>query len=320
MGRSLASIGWHLPLVRLITPPQPTVLIYHGVPRSGNGSLVDAAAFEQHILFIKKNFHCIEPQEMGASRHPTHRREVLLTFDDGMRNNFEVVSPILTRHRVPALFFISSRHAAPGRYLWFSYLRALEKYFPRDGFSFQGTYIDMRPPVREASIRGLRERLLNQKPHPAAMYRSIENELPPLEDFVPAQRLRDEYEGMRTEEICELAGNMLFAIGCHTVDHPFLCRCEPDEMQRQIVANKRWLESVTGRGCEAIAYPLGDYNVEVLDLCRPLFSQGYAVSASLRSTPHLEIPRVGIYSKSVEFVGFKVQWGNLLRAARVPFG
>ena len=321
MGRSLASIGWRLPLASLFAPHHPVVLIYHSVPRVADGDSVDAAVFERHILFLKEHFQFISPHEMGIRRPRSQRTEVLLTFDDGMRNNFDVVWPILSKHGVPALFFVSSRHAEPGRYLWFNYLRALKKYYPHDRLAFHGAQIDMRPAVREESLTRLTNALLDLKPHPAAMYRAIEKELPPLEDFMTPQQLRDECEGMRAEEIAALGKSALFTVGCHTVDHPFLSRCEPREMRRQIEENKHWLEAVSGIRCDAIAYPAGDYNTDVLGFCREAaFSQGYAVAASVRSVPELEIPRVGIYSASLEFLGFKVRWGNLLRAARVSFG
>lgn len=321
MGRSLASIGWRLPLARLIAPSRLVVLIYHSVPPTGDGNSVDAAVFERHIVFLKENFQFISPREIEVPRRRMDCTEVLLTFDDGMRNNFDVVWPVLTKHGIPGLFFISSRHAEPGRYLWFVYLRALKKYFPRDRFFFRGTHVDMRAPLREESVARLTDQLLEMKPHPGAMYEAIEHELPALRDFMTPQRLRDECEGIRAEEIATLGKNELFSIGCHTVDHPFLARCEPKEARRQIEDNKCWLETVSGIRCDAVAYPSGDYNAEVLALCRESgFLQGYAVSPALRSAPELEIPRVGVYSASLEILGFKVQWGNLLRAARVSFG
>src|SRR5437660_4816219 len=91
--RSLASIGWRLPLVRLIMPPQPTVLLYHSVLRACDGSSVDAASFDQHIGFLKENFELISSKGMGDGCRRTGRTRVVLTFDDGMRNNFEVVRP-----------------------------------------------------------------------------------------------------------------------------------------------------------------------------------------------------------------------------------
>lgn len=69
---------------------------------------------------------------------------------------------------------------------------------------------------------------------------------------------------MSAEQVRELAGNPLFSLGVHAVDHPFLTRGEQEEVERQIADNKEWLERVSKRECDAIAYPLGDYEVGVL--------------------------------------------------------
>ena len=114
-----------------------------------------------------------------------------MTFDDGFRNNAEVAVPILRKYRVPAVFFVCSRHATPGRYLWFSYLRALERHFRGNGFTFCQEFMDMTPTQRVATVARLREHLLNLQPHPSAMYAAIENELPQLEDFVSRGELED---------------------------------------------------------------------------------------------------------------------------------
>jgi peptidoglycan/xylan/chitin deacetylase (PgdA/CDA1 family) len=240
---------------------------------------------------------------------------VLLTFDDGFRNNAEVVAPILRRHGVPAVFFVSSRHAMPGKYLWFTYLENLAKHFKGAGFVFRDRFMDMSPGRREATVSELRETLLRLEPHPGAMYRAIEEELPPIESFLSESDLLDRCAGMSAEQVGELARDPLFSIGVHTVDHPFLTRCEGDEVERQIAGNKAWLERASKRECDAIAYPLGDYDAEVLQRCRKLgLTRGYAVTPQLKKDPLFELPRVGIYRPSLDYVGFKVQHGNLIRA------
>ena len=167
-----------------------------------------------------------------------------LTFDDGFGNNAEVVAPILRKYRVPALFFVSSRHSTPGKYLWFSYLRALERRYPAERLRFRGTAFDMTPRARSDSIQRLSTILLDLRPHPTAMYSAIETELPPLEEFVAESELQDCYAGMTPEQLAHLAAEPLFSIGAHTADHPFLSRCEAAERQRQIHSNREWLEAV----------------------------------------------------------------------------
>ena len=108
--------------------------------------------------------------------------------------------------------------------------------------------------------------------------------MPPLDEFVSARDVNDSYAGMTAEQVAELAANPLFSIGAHTVDHPFLTRCEPAEAAQQIERNRLWLEATCGQRCDSIAYPAGDYSAALLDVCRHAgFSRGYAVAS--RSIP-----------------------------------
>ncbi len=116
---------------------------------------------------------------------------------------------------------------------------------------------------------------------------------------------------MTPERVRELANDSLFSIGAHTVDHPFLRKCTTPESRRQIVDNKMWLEEVSRRTCNIIAYPGGDYNMNVLQQCQSLgFVRGYSVIPNTDDHSQLELPRIGIYSPSLDVLGFKVQWGN----------
>jgi peptidoglycan/xylan/chitin deacetylase (PgdA/CDA1 family) len=242
-----------------------------------------------------------------------------VTLDDGFRNQAEIAAPVLRRHQVPAMFFISSRHSTPRKYLWFSYLEALEKYFRGNGFYVSGEFVDMTLDKRNESMRQLRSMLLSLRPHPAAMYQLIDNELPRLEDFVSSNQLANHFTGMSEEQVAELAQD--FCVGIHTVDHPFLTKCDSEEIYRQILDNKVWLERISNQRCTAIAYPAGDYNDSVLNHCQQLeVTEGHALIPRIGASRAQELPRVGLYSKSLDVLGCKVQWGNWVRSmqAAIP--
>jgi peptidoglycan/xylan/chitin deacetylase (PgdA/CDA1 family) len=319
--RSILPVTYRLPMLRALSSRSPIILLYHGVPpRSANGS-VDAASFERHVLFLKHSCEMVTQESIGTRRKASDRLQVLLSFDDGMRNNLTVVAPILERHGVPALFFVSSRHATPGKYLWFVYLRALETHFPGNGFQFRDQYIDLKPAVRHASVERLREFLLTLTPHPAAMYQVIDEELPRLEDFLSEQVIADSYAGMTAEQVSGLAGSPLFSLGIHTVDHPLLTKCATPELTRQVQDNRSWIEGACSRPCNVVAYPSGDYNEAVVEQTRTLgITHGYAVVPHNDRTSLYEIPRVGIYAASLDVLGFKVYWGNHLRRFKVGVG
>jgi peptidoglycan/xylan/chitin deacetylase (PgdA/CDA1 family) len=315
---SMLSFSYNLPLLGRLLPRTPTVLLYHGVPRTSSWGDLDAPAFEEQIVFLKRWFTFVHPQDVYKRRVSGKPADVLLTFDDGFRNNAEVAAPILRRHGVPAIFFICSRHCAPGKYVWFAYLQALQRCFNGKGFTFRGEFMDMSPEHRAATVRHLTLALARLKPHPAALYRAIDEELPRMEDFATAEVLR-ESEGMSPDQVQELAADPLFTIGVHTVDHPQLTLCEPQEALRQIRENKSWLEQITGKPCDTIAYPFGHYNDTTIECCRAAgLRQGYAVLQKLNYDRDWEIPRLGIYSPALDVLGFKVVWGRALAVDHWP--
>jgi len=304
-----------------MTTRAPTILLYHGIPKIGEGQLLDADSFERQIRFLTRHFRLVSPFSIDRPGGPRDRIPVALSFDDGFRNNAEVVVPILERYEVPALFFIASRHVEAGRYLWFSYLDALEAHFPGRSFALRGEVIDMSPSVRGRSVRLLRTLLLSLRPHPQTMYQVIDEELPRLEDFVDERTLREHYQGMTAEQLGTLCSSPLFTAGAHTIDHPFLTKCSGDEAETQIRENKAWLERCSGRKCRSIAYPSGDYDAGIMELCRRLdLRVGFAVRPARGRPGLLDVPRTGIYSRSRLKLLSKLTLAGPLRAVGLKVG
>jgi peptidoglycan/xylan/chitin deacetylase (PgdA/CDA1 family) len=308
-------VGSRISPVSVLTSRCSVVLMYHGVQRQADRHGFDESAFDRQLRFLRNNVDVVDFTEWTRTKPKAKRVRVLLTFDDGFRNNAQVAAPILRLHRTPAIFFISLRHLAPGKYLWFSYLRALREHFPDGGFWFRGSWINMSPEARVSSMQHLQRWLLRLRPHPEAMYSAIDDELPRLEEFVAPEPLADRYAGMSPKEIEELSRDPLFEIGAHTSDHPLLTRCDPAEARKQMGDSKLWLQQLTGRLCKRFAYPAGDYNASVLQGCADCgFEAAFSVEKHrIDQRPDLQLPRVGIYRPDLQEFGCKVQWGGLLR-------
>ena len=304
--------------LRKLLLSNPNTLMYHGVPANGRQGL-NAVRFEKQVLFLKRHFQLLAAADLWVKRPRESRPAVVLSFDDGFRNNAEVVAPILRKHCVPALFFVSSRHAEAGKYLWFAYFQALGLHFKWKSFSLNGKWMDMSAGRRRATVSRLAQQLGELKPYPAAMYRVIEEELPPFEEFVSSELRRDKYEGMTAGDIEELGADPLFTVGVHTVDHPFLSRCERSEVMYQITANKNWLQGLSKKPCDMIAYPLGDYDRRTIECCREAgLTRGFAVVPKLNTETEWEAPRIGIYSRSLTILGVKALWGWTPALDRLP--
>jgi peptidoglycan/xylan/chitin deacetylase (PgdA/CDA1 family) len=288
-------------------------LMYHGISRGKDPYGQNADEFEKQILLLRSNFKIVstEAEITRSSSGP----EVAMTFDDGFRNNAEVVAPLLRKYGLPATFFVCNRNTEHQKPMWFTYLKMLDRHYPGQQVRFAGRLLDFSPAGRRASVDNLQQMLHAAKPYPQRMYELIESELPPLSSFVEEDILADEAHGMTPEQVRDLASDPLFTIGAHTMDHPILPLCEGPEMRRQIAENKRWLEHICGHEIRCIAYPNGDYSPDVIAFCKELgFRRGYVVDRKIGIDPELEGTRSGIYYPSRAQLGCKVRLDHAMRA------
>jgi len=317
----LLRIAWRSRIAQRVSARKPLVLMYHGVPLANQPDRMDAARFAEHVRFLKAHFEVISVQEYLTYRPGKGRVPVVLTFDDGYRNNCSVVAPILRRYNVPALFFVCRRHATAGHYLWNTHLVMLRERFPEKGFAFRGKFRSLEPSARETTLDLLLRELYALKPYPQAMYDAIATEFPPLESFVEAAELADRCAGLTEQHIAEMAQDKLFTFGVHTLDHAVLTECSDEEAVRQMSEGRQWLEGVIGRPCNLFAYPNGAYAKRTLaQVAEVGFTHSFAVRPVLRISQILELPRVGIYRPSLDIVGFKVVFGRLIRRMGLRLG
>src|SRR5258708_15550877 len=91
------------------------VLMFHGTPRNR------ARHFERVLRYLRRQFDVVPLGALiDAIESPIAplKRKVVLTFDDGLRNNVEVAYPILQRLELPATFFVCPGLVESGQWLW----------------------------------------------------------------------------------------------------------------------------------------------------------------------------------------------------------
>ncbi len=93
--------------------PELTVAMYHYVrplketryPEIKGLDLVD---FENHIKYLQKKYHLITIEQLDAYYSNNEKipdQSCLLTFDDGYRDHFDYVFPILHKHKIQGSFY-----------------------------------------------------------------------------------------------------------------------------------------------------------------------------------------------------------------------
>lgn len=100
--RLFLRIGWTLPYIRFLSSSKTVILMYHGAPREAHAACIDGRVFERHVNLLKQHFDIIPPGRLFERTKSLDKIRILLTFDDGFRNQAVVTAPILRKHCVPA--------------------------------------------------------------------------------------------------------------------------------------------------------------------------------------------------------------------------
>lgn len=239
------------------------VLNYHRVgDRTGSSfdrALWSATAdqFDRQVRFLKRNFDVVRIADLASLLGDRRRRGVLITFDDGYRDNYEIAWPILKGHNASATFFITSgfldrRHPAWWDAIaWMVHKSPLKELppladcLPRLGLETES--------ARETAIQRIL-RFYKQLPvGETTPFLSRLGEAAQSGECPPA--IAD--ENWMTWEMVREMDSAGMDIGGHTVNHPVLGNCSEQRQLEEIVSSKLRIEQELGHAIRAFSYPVG---------------------------------------------------------------
>jgi peptidoglycan/xylan/chitin deacetylase (PgdA/CDA1 family) len=217
---------------------------------------ITPAFLDAVLCHVKARGYEIIPLDVLAERITQPRPDcpfVVLTFDDGYRDNAEHALPVLKRHNAPFTVFATTGFADATAPLWWTDLE------------------DVVVKGQPITVAGQRYYLSNMRERSAA-FKAIYNSLREqpgsvLQDTI-AELARE--AGMqtlaRTRALClnwdglrQLSAEPLCTIGAHTLTHPLLAMLDPDAARHQMLHSKTRLERELQCAVTHVAYPVGDH-------------------------------------------------------------
>ncbi|MFM9961592.1 MAG: polysaccharide deacetylase family protein [Planctomycetaceae bacterium] len=217
-----------------------------------------AEDFDRQVAFLKRNFDVIGLNDLEHALTQPRGQFMMLTFDDGYRDNFSQAYPILKSHGVSATFFIATGFIDRPRVPVWDELTWMLRMTSVKALSAN----EWLPTAVSLADRPFR-RLL-------AVYKSLGTELTePYLDFLadglgtgrcPKSLANDEW--MTWDMLREMqAGGMTF--GGHTVQHPILANATADQQDWEVGECRRRLIAELGGPIDVFSYPngkRGDFN------------------------------------------------------------
>ena len=238
----------------------------------------NAESFDQQVAFLKKNADVISPGDISALRRRATGRSLLITFDDGYRDNYDLAFPILKRHGIPATFFICTGLLDRRHLGWWDevawMLRATEKVeIPANSWLPDGLSLRSAP-ERDDAIGAA---LLAYKRLPGDQTTPFLNAL--RETSGLRRQPGDASNLWMTWDMVRELRDAGMTIGAHTDTHPLLGRLTPEQQEHEILTSRDRLATELGGAPKSFAYPVGKtgaYNIATKRLLQEAdFSYGF---------------------------------------------
>lgn len=219
---------------------------------------ITQAGLDDLVATLVRETEVVHPEhELEAALTARKGRCVALTFDDGWRDNVELALPVLTARGAPAAFFLTTGFIDRPRLAWWDELALAVRTTDRphlDEEAWPAERLDLSTPVaREKALAAL---LRRHKSLAADQTNDFRNWVHSRLGVDPP----DAELGRRAWMTWDMARTLRDAgmsLGAHTVDHPVLARCTPDEQRFQIQQSVARLTAELDRPVRLFSYPDG---------------------------------------------------------------
>jgi len=256
------------------------ILFYHRFRRPGEGAedllpRLDCGEFDRQMAYLKKNYEILSLNEVAAvlrNGQDFRRPTIILTIDDGYRDNYTLAYPLIRKHDLPVTIYLTAGFIGGDAGLWLDDIEYALRSTACDGFSLENVLGKERVDISTQEGKKDAEKKLY-----AALAKKGERErqdalrelFAVLDVPEPSVSCRDRIM-MNWPEVREMSSNGV-DFGAHTVSHPFLPAMPLDEAKQEILDSKRIIEEKTGRTVKHFAVPNGksdDFSHELTNFCK----------------------------------------------------
>lgn len=239
--------------------------------------------------------------------------QIAITFDDGYRDIYQNVLPILDKYQIPATAFITTGNIGTKEENWPDLvMRAcLQPAIYHDYFDMENELMALRCYTRDLKERCVFYEIMGDV-CARLNRRSREEQIQKLKLWAGFDgEGRESRRILNAQEILSLANSGLFTIGSHTVTHPMLKYMPREERLNEIRDSKNMLEEITGRPIVCFAYPYGGndaYDEETIGFVKATGYQMAVTTEAKEVSAHCQlyqIPRWVVYNYNIkEFENF----------------
>jgi len=257
--------------------------MYHGV----GDSYLSTKQFERHLIFYQKHFEMFWASEADSIlqsqyQTATGKPPLILTFDDGLENNFLKVAPLLEKMKIKSTFYLVSNLLDGSNMLWNhemscrlelmnnSELNKVDKYFLEE----------MNSTNKKNVIHNF---VANMKKWQHEKQQSLLNKLRlqcPAPNYT--KEMKNDFFIMSKAQATLLPA--IIEVGSHTCTHPILDTIGIENAEKEIYQSKIQLETMLNKPVRSFCYPNGNLTPEVIKIVQNNYDMAITVKKGFVKT------------------------------------
>lgn len=241
------------------------ILAYHRIgtlnenyPLDGGVVSTTPENFEAELKFIVEHFNVINFRSLKEhfdQKKELPPRSLIITFDDGYRDNYSIAFPLLQKYKLTATIFLSIQHIETGALYWWdiaSYYLKKQKKTPQEIRTFLKELKTITNTQRIYRIKKLGD-----------------------------ENLKDIDRQSLTWDEVKIMHNAGIEFGSHTMTHPILAQVQGDtELDFELKESKKVLEQKLGEKVVSFSYPTGGANAFNARTKQKVKEAGYSFAVS----------------------------------------
>ena len=253
-----------------------TILMYHGVSEKKsnyNKRHQPKKDFIKHLQFLKKYCHVIPLDDYFNQKFREGKINVALTFDDGYWNNYSIAKPLLEEFNLPAHFFFTginennNLNTPIPPILWADFIEIASKLKLTPN---KNEYIDLelvnQEYIDKKTGKSIHHFIKNIRPE-FSVKKDLYNLFSENQQKQIFNQPFEYWKLMNEKEIISTANSKLISVGSHGYFHNNIGKLSVNDMHQEISNSKNYLENLTQKPIDSIAYPDGSYSTESKNYC-----------------------------------------------------
>ena len=259
-----------------------TILLYHGVTNVQSREIenyskkhISQNTFLSQMKYLKKNCNLISVEDFLTIRENKESlppKSVIVTFDDGFKNNYTIAAPILDELGVPAVFYVCSGVVDTDVMFWVDILEDCLNFCNKKSIEIE---LDKKHEFmidnQRNKIDALEKIKIYCKGTSKTKKDQVVSDIQNKTEVEARVEHSPNYEKISWKQLKEMNGSPLFTIGGHSVHHDILASINADQVENEILYSLDLLELNLKTSICHYSYPegqIGHYNDNVIRLLK----------------------------------------------------